>query len=470
MTKSYEEYRKSARERIIVALDYSDLNKALDLVKKLRGEVWGFKVGIELIYSAGLPQVMEALNKLGVNVFVDIKAHDIPNTVAGAVAAAARSGADIINVHALGGAKMMQEAVKSARRINPVAKIVAVTVLTSHSDADLSTIGLRASAYSNVRRLTQLAKDSQLNGVVCSPEELSLVRNIFLKDGVQNSLIITPGIRPDWSATNDQKRFTTPATAIKFGADKMVIGRPITQHANPGEAVELIVDEIADALMDVEKTGVLQQDNDVDRLIDKLFQYEIVKFGSFILKNGSKSPIYFDVRNVINCPADLLELVIDLYDNLLINKNDIRFNHLAGVPFGALYLAGNIQRDLNSKNSKIITVRPTTKDHGTGGNLIGDFSMVDTVVIIEDVATSGGSILEIAQKLRKEGLQVTDAIVLIDRQQGAKQRLAEKGIRLSAIVTFEEIMQRLTESGAINDRQKKQVEAFLKGVDWQEIQ
>ena len=231
-------------ERIFVALDLTDVAEARALARRLSGQVGGFKLGLEF-FAANGPDAVRAIVEMGVNVFLDLKFHDIPNTVAGAVRAASATGASILNVHASGGGAMMRAAANAAAEgadLHNVAKpiVAAVTVLTSMDEDDLVAVGQKTPPRDQVIRLARLTKDSGLDGVVCSPEESAEVRAAC----GDNFIRIVPGIRPSWSATNDQKRFTTPKQALADGATHLVIGRPITQADDPVEAVFRIVGEL----------------------------------------------------------------------------------------------------------------------------------------------------------------------------------------------------------------------------------
>jgi orotidine-5'-phosphate decarboxylase len=231
-------------ERIFVALDLTDAVEARALARQLSGQVGGFKLGLEF-FAANGPDAVRAIVELGVNVFLDLKFHDIPNTVAGAVRAASATGASILNVHASGGGAMMRAAANAAAEgadLYNVAKpiVAAVTVLTSMDENDLVAVGQKNSPGDQVICLARLSKDSGLDGVVCSPKESAEVRTVCGDDFVR----IVPGIRPSWSVTNDQKRFTTPKQALVNGATHLVIGRPITQADDPAEAVFRIVGEL----------------------------------------------------------------------------------------------------------------------------------------------------------------------------------------------------------------------------------
>ncbi|TYP52484.1 orotidine-5'-phosphate decarboxylase [Thermosediminibacter litoriperuensis] len=228
--------------KVIIALDTPDENKALGLVRLLKNRIRVFKVGLELFCSAG-PAVIKKINAEGCRVFLDLKFHDIPNTVAGAARAAVRSGAFMFNVHASGGREMMQKAREAAERAfiekenHPERpKILAVTVLTSLDDRDLREMNITESSAGQAVRLAKLALAAGMDGVVTSPGEIEAIRNAVGKD----FLIVTPGVRPPWAGTGDQKRVATPKEALKAGADYIVIGRPVTAAPDPLAALERI--------------------------------------------------------------------------------------------------------------------------------------------------------------------------------------------------------------------------------------
>lgn len=224
---------------IIVALDFADSSKALELLSRLDPKQCRVKVGKELFCRGG-PALVEKMVKLGFDVFLDLKFHDIPNTVAQACIAGADLGVWMINVHALGGRKMM-EAARAALSSQPKPPLlIAVTVLTSLEANDLPEIGLTGTPQENVLRLAVLAKQAGMDGVVCSPLEASALRAIHGK----NFLLVTPGVRPQGSEKGDQKRVMTPAEALRQGADYLVIGRPITAAADPGRALMSIQEEL----------------------------------------------------------------------------------------------------------------------------------------------------------------------------------------------------------------------------------
>ena len=220
---------------LFVALDTQDLSRALELARAVGPHVGGLKIGLEFISATG-PAGVRAIVELGVPVFADVKFHDIPNTVAGASRALATLGVTIFNIHASGGEAMMRAAVEAVSGANPRPKIIGVTVLTSLDNAGLESVGQRTPAAEQVVRLARLAKASGLDGVVCSPKEIGIVRSAC---GPQ-FLIVTPGVRPDGADLADQRRVQTPEEAVRAGADILVIGRPITAAADPAQAAKAI--------------------------------------------------------------------------------------------------------------------------------------------------------------------------------------------------------------------------------------
>ena len=227
--------------RLAVALDLPDEQQALALVDRLDGSCQWFKVGMELYYTTG-NRFIQKLRDRGFNVFLDLKLHDIPNTVAGAVRSVAHAGASLLTIHAGGGAAMMSAAAEAASAPGSP-RLLAVTVLTSIDANELLRIGITESPADHVLRLARLAQASGINGMVCSPEEVALLR----KETGSDSLLVIPGIRPAGSAIGDQKRIATPADAITHGASMLVVGRPITRATDPAEAARAILHEIEQA-------------------------------------------------------------------------------------------------------------------------------------------------------------------------------------------------------------------------------
>jgi len=226
------------QSRLIAALDFPTLAEALRVAEGLKGRVGLVKVGLELLHAEG-PEAVRRLVAAGHRVFCDCKLHDIPNTVAGAARALAASGAGMLNVHVAGGLEMMRAAKEAVGVDGPL--VIGVTVLTSLDQDDLSELGVGRPLDELVAALARLAREAGLDGVVASAREIGLVRAACGPD----FLIVTPGIRPRHAEVHDQKRTMTPGEAMRAGADYLVVGRPITQAADPAAAADAIVQEMA---------------------------------------------------------------------------------------------------------------------------------------------------------------------------------------------------------------------------------
>ena len=225
------------RDRLIVALDFSTPGEALRMVDDLGGDIRFFKIGLQLYTAAG-PEIVRRVGASGAKVFLDLKLHDIPNTVAGAVEAAAELGAQMLTLHLSGGAAMIDAAVS----VKPEhLLLLGVTVLTSFDANTLHQAGVASSIEEQTQRLAEIGAGRGIDGFVASGQEVKMLRTRF----GPSPKIVTPGVRPNWSDPGDQKRFMTPRDALQMGADYLVIGRPITGHRNPGEAVRRILGEIS---------------------------------------------------------------------------------------------------------------------------------------------------------------------------------------------------------------------------------
>ncbi len=232
-----------ARKRLIVALDVPDGAAAAALVARLEDTCSWFKVGMELFTAAG-PAVLEPILKRGHSVFLDLKFHDIPSTVAGAVRSAAGLGVQMLTVHAAGGPAMLAAARAALEGLDNAPELLAVTVLTSMDAWQLGAIGLDRSPAEQVELLARMGLAEGIRGFVCSPREVANLRAVTGPEAV----LVIPGIRPTGAGVGDQKRIATPAEALRAGASYLVVGRPITQAADPAEAAEAILREMAEAI------------------------------------------------------------------------------------------------------------------------------------------------------------------------------------------------------------------------------
>lgn len=229
--------------KIIVALDYSDAKPALELVARLEPALCRLKVGMEL-FTTARSRLIEQLMQRGFEIFLDLKFHDIPNTTAQACKAAAELGVWMVNVHALGGRKMLEAAREAMSLYTQSPKLIAVTLLTSMAQEDLADLGIAATPADMVLRLARLARDSGLDGVVCSAREAALLRQHCGSE----FCLVTPGIRLADAVADDQSRIMTPCAAMDQGADYLVIGRPITRASDPLQALQNIAKQIGKAV------------------------------------------------------------------------------------------------------------------------------------------------------------------------------------------------------------------------------
>ena len=232
-----------ARKRLIVALDVPDAASAGALIDRLEDSCQWFKVGLELFVSAG-PAVLEPLLNRGHSVFLDLKFHDIPNTVAGAVRSAAALGVHMMTVHAAGGPAMLSAARAALEGLSNQPELLAVTVLTSMDSTQQTAVGLDRAPARQVELLARMGLAEGLRGFVCSPQEVANLRALTGPEGI----LVVPGIRPAGAGSGDQKRVATAAQALRAGASFLVVGRPVTQAADPAEAAEAILKEMAESL------------------------------------------------------------------------------------------------------------------------------------------------------------------------------------------------------------------------------
>ena len=232
------------KEKLIIALDVDTKDRALALIDALKSDVKYFKIGLELFSSCG-PSIINDVTRCGGRIFLDLKYHDIPNTVSKAAISVTLPGVFMLNLHALGGYEMMRKAAEAVRQeayklkiASP--KVIAVTILTSMDEIALKKVGISDTMNAEVLRLAGLAKEAGLDGVVASPLETRLLRDAFGKD----FLIVVPGVRPGWADSGDQKRIATPAEAVARGASYIVVGRPVTEARDQREAVKKILEEM----------------------------------------------------------------------------------------------------------------------------------------------------------------------------------------------------------------------------------
>lgn len=439
-----------AKDRIIVALDVDSLEKAVGLVKQLHPYVGGFKIGLELITSVGGPAAIEAVSQAGGAVFYDAKFKDIPNTVEGAVKAVVKPGVKMFNVHCLGGKEMMVKARKAAEEKakslgieRPL--VLGVTILTSLDYRSLLEVGLarrfdfapeeqkeaeRREVQRLVKELALLAQEAGLDGVVASAQEAELLRQWCQPE----FLIVTPAIRPIWAAAGDQKRITTPADAIKVGANYLVIGRPITnppkEIGSPVEAVKRIVAEIEvvqyqpltiqEVLAIFGKMGAIYDDD------------------HFVYTKGGHGKAYVNKDDVYVDPDQLSALCKEIaYQS---RESDIQV--VAGPTIGGVLVAQWVTYWLRrfTGDEKIIAVFADENEEkgsrilkrGYGNKVAGK-----KVLVVEDVINTGGSAAATVKATLAAGGKVIRCFALCNRSADKKAAAALIGVPVSALLELE---------------------------------
>ena len=387
----------AARERVILALDAPDLEQARALLERVRGHVGALKVGKELFTAGGIEAVRMA-RAAGVPVFLDLKYHDIPNTVAGAVRAAARLGVRWLTLHTAGGAAMLEAAARARDEAGGERlQLLGVTVLTSEAGVDPEEVVERA----------LLAQRSGLDGVIASPQEARRIRAACGAD----FLIVTPGVRPAGAAVGDQARVATPGAAIRDGASALVVGRPITAAADPAAAADAIVAEVAAALRAGPAAAAGVPDGTVpSRLRGMLLDSQALLEGHFLLSSGLHSDRYVQCAKLLQYPRYARRAGAWLAERLRSHEPQV----VVGVALGGLVIGQEVAAALGVR-----AVFVERDDSGTM-QLRRGFALEpgERAVVVDDVCTRGGSIVEAAAVVRSLGAQAVVAGSIIDRSGG----------------------------------------------------
>jgi orotidine-5'-phosphate decarboxylase len=390
---------EEARRRMILAVDVPDLDAARSLVERVRGKVGALKIGKELFTSYG-PEALAALRSSGLPVFLDLKFHDIPNTVAGAVRAAGRHGVRWISLHTSGGADMLEAAVRARDALpEPRPQLLGVTVLTSlaGSGSDPEEVVDRA----------LLARRCGLDGAIASPQE---ARRLRAACGPA-FLLVTPGVRPAGAATDDQRRVSTPAAALRDGADLLVIGRPISAASDPAAAAMAIAREMAGALAEPLPLADEPSDGSVEaRLLQMLRTSEALLEGHFLLTSGLHSDRYVQCAKLLQHPPYARRAGMWLAARLRSYEPQV----VVSVALGGLVIGQEVASALG--------VRALFAERDDAGSLQlrRGFTLQpgERVAVIDDVCTRGGSIAECARLVRALHAQVVVAGAVIDRSGG----------------------------------------------------
>jgi orotidine-5'-phosphate decarboxylase len=446
-----------AKDRIIVALDVDGPDKAIALVEKLAQYVGGFKIGLELIYSMLislitakslgeavdiLGQIRKLFGLLAVKIFWDGKLNDIPNTVGGASKAIAKLKPKMSNFHASSGIEAMIAAVENK---DPQSLALAVSVLTSLEENDAHLIfGAPSKA-----KVIQFARDAKLagcDGIVCSPQELKLLGKKKELKGLKK---VVPGIRASDAKPDDQNRTATPAEAIKAGADYLVIGRPITNAADPVEAAKKIAVEIATALK--------------ESFHLTLFGLEKIKFGAFKLKLHEKnpeaplSPIYLNIRDL---PEDMYTLAGDILHDLVIQENIDDFDYVIGIPKAGEPIGRAFANAIGKPLLRIEKIE-TEGGRKITSNILDPFEKGKKVLLVDDLITKADTKREAIESVEANELEVVATLVLYDREQGGLEELNRNGRRVCAMAKLSQTLDFFVNEKKIPQAKKEEVMAYI---------
>lgn len=428
---------------VIIACDFSSAEATLAFLDLFpEGEKPFVKIGMELYYAAG-PEIVREIKRRGHRIFLDLKLHDIPNTVRKAMAVLSKMDVDMVNVHASGGSEMMRAAVEGLTRPDGSRPLlIAVTQLTSTSEEMLHNELLIASDMkSTIARYALNAKESGLDGVVCSPLEAAEVKRLC-GDGF---LTVTPGIRFADAAKDDQVRIATPANASGMGSDFIVVGRPITAAEDPVAAYRRCVSEFCAGTE--EKVAA-----------------ELLKIGAVFLRpenpftwaSGIKSPIYCDNRLILTSPSsrDIVEKAIAAKVKELYPEADVLMGtSTAGIAHAAI-AAGILGIPMGY-------VRSSAKDHGRTNRIEGKLEAGDKVVVIEDLISTGGSCIEVVEALREAGAEVLGIISIFTYGlKAGLEKLAAANMENHSLSNLDALVEVAARTGYIKPEDVKRILAF----------
>jgi len=435
------------KERIIIALDVPSLDEAVGWAGKLKPEVGIFKAGMQLCNAAGTPNVLKAMKWIGVQVFVDEKFHDIPNTVGQAAKTVSGLGATFFNVMASGGVDMML----AAEENKGDAKLLAVTVLTSREENEAH-LSLGGPIKAKVLQFAREGKLAGVDGYILSPQEVEFLqkrKELFL---YYEPEFITPGVRPIGTAVNDQKRYDTAYRSVFLGATRIVVGRPVLKADDPLAVVRQLKEEIFKALR--------------DRWLMSLFDAEKkhVKFGAFKLKlhelhpEAPLSPVYINMR-------EMQQSIIDRMAELMYEismAQDLRYDYVIGIPKAGEPIAEAFCRLAGKPMLKMVKQEATA----VGGRkitstIIGKFEPGKKVLLIDDLITQADTKLEAFAGVEANGLMAMDLLLGMDREQGGVEILQDQGKNVYAVSKLKDSLNLFVREEKIDEAKKKEVIEYL---------
>ena len=436
---------------IITALDFDNINKAKELVKKVGSNISYYKVGLELFVSSG-PAIIDWLKSENKKVFLDLKFHDIPNTTAMASLFAAKQNIFMFNVHTSGGKKMMEKTVEEIKKLNKDNLIIGVTILTSLSENDVKNMFSSNLALTDLAvNWAKLGKESGLDGVVCSPREAALIK----KECGENFRTVCPGVRPKWASVDDQERIMTPKEAIENGCDYLVVGRPITRSEDRVKACKMVVEEIAEGIANNKKLKA-------KLIAGALLDTKAVKLNvkePFTFVSGIKSPIYCDNRYVIGFP-EARQVIVDAFVSILKDKD---FDVIAGTATAGIPWASFIAYELNKP---LCYIRAEKKEHGRGKQIEGAECEGKKLILIEDLISTGGSSIKAFEAAKSEGAIGLEIIAIFSYEfEKAYKNFEEAGIKFSSLSNFSSLMEIAKDENYITEEELKKALEWNKNPD-----
>ena len=439
---------------VIIACDFNSAEETFAFLDKFTGKKPFVKIGMELFYAEG-PEIVREIKKRGHKIFLDLKLHDIPNTVMKAMKVLSGLDVDMVNVHAAGTIAMMEAAIKGLTREDGTRPLlIAVTQLTSTDEERMQKeLYINKSLEETVMHYAKNAADAGLDGVVCSPLEAGKVHGVCGNGFVT----VTPGIRFADGEAGDQVRITTPAKAKEIGSDYIVVGRPITQADDPVAAYERCVEEFIGE-------GEIKMEN-----VQKLIAKDLLSIGAVFLRpeepftwaSGIKSPIYCDNRLTLTAPKvrdDVENALAEVVKSEYPECEVLMGTSTAGIAHAAI--TGHIL------NMPMGYVRSGAKDHGRNNRIEGKLEKGQKVVVIEDLISTGGSAIEVVEALREAGAEVLGiASIFTYGMKKGIDRLAAANVKNISLTNFDVIVEVAAEEGYIAKDAVAKLMAFRNNPD-----
>lgn len=437
------------REKIIVALDMDTLEEVAELVQALEGRLKYVKIGMQLFYAQGC-QVIDYCLEKRLKVFLDLKLHDIPNTVYNAIATVSKMGVHMVNVHTSGGIAMMQAARQGVNEVPPNHRplLLGMTQLTSISKSVLNNeLRVPGDVSEQVLHLARMANTANLDGVICSGLEVKKIRDLLGQD----FLLVVPGVRQNRNRWDDQVRVVTPSEAIRNGADYVVIGREITKSENPAKVFSQFVDYIQEVV-------TAGEDNSPSVEIVK----DLLRIGVFVFRpqkpftwvSGIQSPVYCDNRLILSYPEVRDRIIKCFVKGIRTHFPDV--DVIAGVATAGIPHAALVAKEMDLP---MVYVRQQAKGHGKENKIEGYFRRGRKIIVIEDLISTGKSAIETLSALKEAGGNVSGVYSVFSY--GLKQAVhnfAEAQVPLFSLARFEDLLAVALEDGYLGTEERNVIE------------